>query len=584
MATSQVKYSKTSGGSYTDTTEIELMDESHYVILSNLDPDRTYYYKVISHDINGNSATSAEKSFDTLKDPEYRHPDLSEITDVTTPVITDTKAVVTFNTDQAALCLIQSGTASGNYTNDVSKEDGYDDDTNFNVHHSIHINGLIFSTRYYYQITCRDNLDNAVSSTEYNFLTATEGTGEERDTSAPSISGISAGTITGESATITWTTDEKASSLIRYGITTDYGNMAGNDLVNSDIENYVTDHSVIVNNLTPGTQYYYTVVSVDASGNIGESGEQNLTTKSPSTLSSIKIVSNSLSEVTITWTTSKDLTSEVEYGETADYGSSKTDNSASTDHSVSLSGLKAATIYHFRVKGKDSDNNYYSSGDYTFEPKSPPKVSASNVSSITEHGAKLVVTTDIPTDILITYIDKNNPENTGSQGKPDLATSHEIDLANLNAGTTYSYTVRVADEQGNQTTGEAKEFTTSKDETAPVIDQVKNDSALTQNDKVQTIISWMTDEPATTSITFREGISGEEKTIDSSSAYTGNHIIVITTFKPGTVYYFKTKSVDQAGNETITQDFALLTPRKKENVVQMIINNFTDIFGWAKLN
>ena len=78
-----------------------------------------------------------------------------------------------------------------------------------------------------------------------------------------------------------------------------------------------------------------------------------------------------------------------------------------------------------------------------------------------------MLTTDIPTDILVTYFEKSDPTNSGSQGKPDFATSHNLELSNLKSGTTYSYTIKVSDEQGNQTTGEAKEFTTDKDENPP---------------------------------------------------------------------------------------------------------------------
>jgi len=458
-------------------------------------------------------------------------------------------------------------------------------ESDYNVNHSIHVTGLIFSTTYYYQITCMDNLGNTKSSIEYSFPTTAK-TQEEtvEDTTAPDITSISDGTITGESATITWTTDEKSSSSVAYGITSGtYENGAINYLVNSDSENFVTDHTVTINNLIPGTKYFYTVMSVDVAGNIGKSTEQTFTTKSPSTLSSIKVVSTSLNTAIITWTTDKNMTSIVEYGLTVDYGDSKTSNTATKTHEISLSGLKVSTIYHFRVKGKDADNNLYSSGDYTFEPKSPPKVSKTTIGSITEHGATISVTTDIPTDILVTYVDTKDPSISGSQGKPELATKHEIDLKNLESGKTYSYIVKVTDEQGNQTTSEAKTFTTGKDENAPEISQIKTDSALAQNDKVQTIISWITNEPSNTSFIYKEGMNGEEKELLVSDSYTQNHIVISTIFKPGTVYHFKVKSIDQSGNESVSSDFALLTPKRKENIIQIIISNFQDIFGWAKM-
>jgi hypothetical protein len=107
------------------------------------------------------------------------------------------------------------------------------------------------------------------------------------------------------------------------------------------------------------------------------------------------------------------------------------------------------------------------------------------------------------------------------------------------------------------------------------------DSALTQNNKVQTIISWKTDEQATSILSYREGRIGEEKEFSNTDSLFTNHVIVMTSFKSGTVYNFRVKSTDAAGNESISGYFSFLTPRVKENIIQIITNNFMEIFGWA---
>jgi len=583
-ATSRVDYGTVSG-SLTSNNSVSTYDRSHYVILTGLTADTKYYYKVTSADINTNSTTSSEHNFTTLKSPGYQHDALSEITDVADPpnIITDTKAVISFNTDQPALCTIEYGTASGNYAEVPIVE------TDYNANHSMHITGLIFSTKYYYQITCGDNLDNIISSDEYYFTTSeklytAEGAGTLNDTTAPTISGVGSGTISGESATIEWSTNEKANSLVRYGVTTDYGDMAGNDLVNIDVDNYVTSHSVIIHNLIPATKYYYVVISSDASGNVGVSSENTFSTSSPSNISSIKVVSTALGKATITWNTSKEITSIVEYGLTTSYGEIKQSNTLTKVHSVELSSLNSSVTYHFRVKGKDADNNLYSSADYTFEPKSPPSISGKAMGDITEHSAKVKFNTNVPTSALVTYTDPKNPKNSGSQGVPNLASTHEVELKNLPSGIFFNTKLKVTDEQGNSTEESGPDFTVGKDEVPPKIDQVRTDSALAQNDKVQTIVSWITDEPASTSFIYKEGKNGNEKETKISESLTTNHVAVITILKPGTVYYFKVKSVDQSENIATSSDYALLTPRRKENIIQIIVNNFQDIFGWMKVN
>ena len=575
QATSQVKYSTTQGGSYTETTQSSVLSQSHYVIINGLTSDTTYYYQVVSEDINTNSTTSSEYSFTTEKDPEYQHDPLASISDVSESVVTDQKAVISFKTDQPAQCYIEYGTSSGSYTEIPVVESDY------NKNHAIHLSGLIFSTTYYYSISCADNLSNTVSHGSEGDFTTLEDQGTESDSTAPSISSVSEEDIAGETATITWKTNEDTNSLVKYGITEDYEHVAGNSAV-MDVADYVSEHSVIITNLTPSTKYYYAVVSYDEAGNKAESSQQDFTTSSPSTISSIKVESQSLGQAVITWTTSKDTSSVVEYGLTEEYGDSVESSSRTTDHSATLSSLESNETYHFRVKGTDEDNNIYSSADYTFEPKSPPNISGIDIVDVTEDSAKVTFATSAPTDALVSYTSESG-EGSGSQGKPGYVTDHELELANLNSGTNFSISIQVRDEDGNEATEEGGSFTTGLDEKPPIIDQIKTDSALAKDEKVQTIISWVTDEPANTVVIYKEGLNGEEREVVINSALAENHVAVMTTFKPGTVYYFKTKAVDAYGNEVVSQDYALLTPRRRENIVQVIISNFQDIFSWANI-
>ena len=81
------------------------------------------------------------------------------------------------------------------------------------------------------------------------------------DTTAPTISGRTASNITGSSATITWTTNEAATSRVEYGLTTSYGSSTALD------PTLVTAHSVTIAGLAPSTTYNWRVRSMDAAGN-----------------------------------------------------------------------------------------------------------------------------------------------------------------------------------------------------------------------------------------------------------------------------------------------------------------------------
>jgi hypothetical protein len=89
----------------------------------------------------------------------------------------------------------------------------------------------------------------------------------------PAISSISSGSPTPTSATITWTTDEAATSLINYGSTTSYGTASSSATL-------ATSHSITLTGLTASTVYHFQVQSVDGLGNIATSTDQMFTTAS----------------------------------------------------------------------------------------------------------------------------------------------------------------------------------------------------------------------------------------------------------------------------------------------------------------
>lgn len=96
-----------------------------------------------------------------------------------------------------------------------------------------------------------------------------------RDTVAPVISGVGSSDITASGATITWTTDEKATSQV------DYGTAAGYDSW-SDPDNSVgTSHSVSLSGLTANATYHYRVRSADGSGNEAVSEDLTFATPQP---------------------------------------------------------------------------------------------------------------------------------------------------------------------------------------------------------------------------------------------------------------------------------------------------------------
>ena len=593
--------------SYTDSTTN--YNVNHVINLTNLESGKFYYLRITATDSSDVSNPNRSKTLDYNgnANSNLKLATLGKLSTITMlyndggkvgdpKVLTDSKAVISFNTDQLAKCAVYYENQSyASIVDSASRVGKYQPlpiiETDYNGNHSVHLPDLIPSTAYYYTVQCFDDLTPAtfVYAGEYSFTTLEKkaviasGDGTGADTTAPTISNVAATNIIGESATITWDTNEVANSSVAFGLVAGtYNDVASNYIVNSDVANYVTSHSVIVNNLIPSTRYYFVAMSLDAAGNIAKSAESSFTTKAPSSLSSVRVTFKNLSQAVVTWHTDKDTTSLVEYGLTTIYGQKNENKTNTKDHEITIAGLQSKQIYHFRVKSTDAQGNLFASTDNTFEPKSPPQIDALQVIDVADHGAKITFNTDVPTDALVTYVDVADAQNSGSQGKPEFMSKHEMELKNLTSGATYSLKIRVRDEAGNETEETFPSFQTSQDENAPKIDQIKTSSALSQTDKVQSIISWLTDEGATSTLAYREGRDGKDTTVNASDKLATNHISVITSFKPGTVYYFRVKARDEAGNESTSTEYAILTPRRKENIVQIILANFQDIFKWAQ--
>lgn len=106
------------------------------------------------------------------------------------------------------------------------------------------------------------------------------------DTTPPSITGVAASGIAASGATITWTTDEPASSHVEYGLTTSYGSTTTSDT------SMVTGHSVTLSGLSPSTTYHYVAVSLDKAGNKATSLDWFFTTLTQFTLTGSQVIAD----------------------------------------------------------------------------------------------------------------------------------------------------------------------------------------------------------------------------------------------------------------------------------------------------
>lgn len=295
----------------------------------------------------------------------------------------------------------------------------------------------------------------------------------------------------------------------------------------------------------------------------------------------------------IIWTTDRPASSEVLFTPTDSYSpdvyefSQSNPGEQTTEHEVRLIGLESFTEYHFKVRSEDTFGITGESRDYTFKTKaSLPEIRNLRIVKVEENSATLAWDTTVPAKATIEYQDLT----TGAQnsvGRPTLATTHQMRLSDLTLGTRYVAFVIAENAGGDRVRSNPITFITVRDTAPPIISNVTNESTLFPGSeaRIQTIIEWNTDEPAYCIMSYREGITGGvEPTVvePEDESYIENHVEVIVDFAPATVYQFWLTCEDDAGNAVDSENFVLFTPIQEKNIIDIIIENFENTFGWVK--
>lgn len=137
--------------------------------------------------------------------------------------------------------------------------------------------------------------EGTTASTTWSFTTIA-------DSAAPTISNVATSSVTNAGVTLTWDTDEAASSKVVYSVDTNYASTTDE----ADTGSRVTSHSQSLSDLLACTIYNYRVVSRDAAGNAATSSASTFLTTGcsggaiPSTASSTVVTVSSAATMSIT--------------------------------------------------------------------------------------------------------------------------------------------------------------------------------------------------------------------------------------------------------------------------------------------
>lgn len=295
----------------------------------------------------------------------------------------------------------------------------------------------------------------------------------------------------------------------------------------------------------------------------------------------------------VRWTTGREASSEVRFSPTNTFNGTQYDFSQqstegdTTEHEVQLIGLDPFTKYSFQVVSNDTFGIEGKSENYTFQTKATaPEIRNLRVVKVEENAATLAWDTNVPATALVEYQDQTTGEQQ-SVGRPTLATTHQMRLADLTLGTRYVAFVTAENSGGDRIRSQPIQFVTVKDIAPPIITNVTNESTLFpgSESRIQTIVEWDTDEQAHCLMTYQEGVAGgtDPFTIEKEKVeYNTKHVEVIVDFAPATVYQFYLTCTDEAGNSTESENFVLFTPIQEKNIIDLIIENFESTFGWVK--
>jgi hypothetical protein len=270
--------------------------------------------------------------------------------------------------------------------------------------------------------------------------------------SAPILSNIqaSAGETT---ATITWNTNESATSRVRWGTSAgSYPNDSG------IVQTGVTAHSVNLTGLASGTTYHYVVESSDGINPPSVSGDHTFQTEAadtePPVISNIQ-ASTTETTAAVTWTTDEPSTSRVRWGTSA--GSYPNDSgivqNGVTQHTVNLTGLSSSTTYHYVVESSDGINPPRVSANQTLVTQTadttPPVLSSITATNVTSSTATITWTSNEPSTSQVNY-GTTTSYGSNSSLNSNLVTQHTTNLTGLAANTTYHYRVRSSDAHSNE--------------------------------------------------------------------------------------------------------------------------------------
>ncbi len=185
----------------------------------------------------------------------------------------------------------------------------------------------------------------------------------------------------------------------------------------------------------------------------------------------------------------------------------------------------------------------------------PPVISGVSASNVSASGVTITWNTDEPSDTQVEY-GTSTSYGSFSTNNPSMVTSHGVAFGGLAPTTLYHYRVRSKDAAGNQAISGDFSFTTlgGSDTTPPVISGVSASSVTTSS----ATIGWSTNEASDSQVDYGTTTAYGSSTGLNASLVT-THSAFVGGLTASTLYHYRVKSRDAAGNLAASGDFTFTT-------------------------
>ena len=442
-----------------------------------------------------------------------------------------------------------------------------------------YIDAGLIQQLYYYRVTACDSTNNCSADSPSVSMTPTGRFTEPANiVTQPEVSNI-----TTKRAIIQWVTDRGSDSSVLLG--TKSGEYSASEISNSD---QVSAHKITLDNLVAGTTYYFKVKWTDVDSNTGESQESSFTTKPAPVVKEVTATNIAPTSATINFTSIGTAKVNLYYGMTDAFGGLKSINTSANEskYSIDISSLKDGTKYYYQLSALDSEGSKYDGNVFSFTTPALPRISNLRFQPITGQPTStqsVTWMTNVPTTSIVTY-GKTGTDGTDIQ-IPKFVTDHKIVINDLHDNSKYFLIAQGRDTGGNLAVSDQQVFKTALDTRPPTISDVTIQSSIVgtgSQSRGQVIVSWKTDEPATSQVGYAEGSTAsvfDSKTSEDTQLTT-EHTVILSDLPTSKVYSIQAMSYDKARNLSLADPQPAVVGHADESVLTIILSALQRVFGF----